>query len=522
MLTITLSREPRKDRTSTWHRSRPIRTLVSAMAFITLAAALLSACMPSEASNVGVYEFDRPLRIPSLLEPEIDADGRKVFDLTFTAGETELLPGKTSKTWGLNGTYLSPTVRASRGDEVVLNVHNQVDEPTTLHWHGMHLPARMDGGPHQMIDPGETWSPNWTIDQPAASLWFHPHPHGATADHVYRGAAGMFIIDDPELDDLTIPKQYGIDDIPLIVQDKQFHPDGSLDFSDKAMSNLGILGNEILVNGTHSPVFEARTSLVRFRILNASNARVYNFTFDDERRFATIASDTGLLETPVPMTELLLSPGERAEIVVEIEPDDDVMLRSVEPEMNLDFWNERADGGRDSFDILRISGAESLAESKPLPDRLVTVERLDPADAVVTRTFSLDGTSRVNDQEMDMRRIDEVVEVDTTEIWEIRNGSGATHNFHIHLIHFQILDIDGQAPPRHLQGWKDTVFIPRGRTVRVIAEFKDYADPEVPYMYHCHMLEHEDNGMMGQFVVVEPGISVPKYLDIDDVEHASH
>jgi FtsP/CotA-like multicopper oxidase with cupredoxin domain len=115
-----------------------------------------------------------------------------------------------------------------------------------------------------------------------------------------------------------------------------------------------------------------------------------------------------------------------------------------------------------------------------------------------------------------MDRIDEVVEVDTTEIWEITNASGMVHNFHIHLIHFQVLDIDGEAPPEHMRGWKDTVFIPRGSTVRLIAEFKDYADPDVPYMYHCHILRHEDRGMMGQFVVIEPGTEVPSHIDVDE------
>ena len=470
-------------------------------------------------SNVGERDFENPLQIPPLLEPEIDADGRKTFDLTFMQGETELLPGTTTETWGLNGSHLAPTIRADRGDDVQIDVHNELDETTTLHWHGMHLPARMDGGPHQMIHPGETWSPHWTIDQPAASLWFHPHMHGETAEHVYRGAAGMFIIDDPERDPQSLPSSYGIDDVPLIVQDKQFNSDGSLDFSTPMFSNLGMLGDEILVNGTHTPRFEAQTSLVRFRVLNGSVARIYDFGFEDERDFWIIGSDTGLLESPVEADRLLLSPGERAEIVVPVDPGDDVMLQSFAPDLGMGAWNERFNGGNDSFDILRLVAADDLTIAPELPEALGVIDRPDESDVAATREFSLSSSSSINNDSMEMERIDEVVEVDTTEIWEISNDHGMIHSFHIHLIHFLILDIDGDEPPPHLSGWKDTVLVPPGSTVRIIAEFKDYTDPDVPYMYHCHILQHEDRGMMGQFVVVEPGNEVSSRIDHDHDDH---
>jgi FtsP/CotA-like multicopper oxidase with cupredoxin domain len=489
--------------------------LVTALG-ISSAILTLAACGSLSAeSNLGENEFDHPLQVPPLLEPKIDDRGVKHFDLSFGEGTSELITGTSTQTWGLNGPYLSPTIRADRGDDVQIHVHNGLDEVTTLHWHGMHLPARMDGGPHQMIHPDQTWSPHWTINQPAATLWFHPHLHGATAEHVYRGAAGMFIIDDPVLESLGLPTDYGIDDIPLIVEDKKFHSDGSLDFSDSPMSNLGLLGDEILVNGTHTPFFEAQRSLVRFRILNASVARIYDFGFDDDRPFAVIGSDTGLLEEPAELNRIMLSPGERAEIVVQIEPGDDVMLRSFAPDLGMDFWNERVNGGDDTFEILRVTGSPDITPSPELPSRLVEIERLHEADAVATRSFSLDSSASINGHSMEMNRIDEIVEVDTTEIWEISNDHGMIHSFHIHLIHFLILDIDGEAPPAHLSGWKDTVLVPRGSTVRVIAEFNDYADPDVPYMYHCHILRHEDRGMMGQFVVVEPGTIVPERIKFE-------
>jgi blue copper oxidase len=147
-------------------------------------------------SNAGQLKFENELDIPPLAKSSTDEAGRKVFELKLQQGTAEFLPGKPTQTWGVNGPHLGPTLRAERGDTVQMWVTNGLPETTTLHWHGMHLPAAADGGPHQMIEPRDTWSPSWTIDQPAATLWYHPHLMGQTEDHVYRGLAGMFLIDD--------------------------------------------------------------------------------------------------------------------------------------------------------------------------------------------------------------------------------------------------------------------------------------------------------------------------------------
>jgi len=453
-------------------------------------------------SNLGRVDFSQPLAIPPLLESTIDQDGRKVFDLRFEAATTELMPGIATPTWGLNGSYLAPTVRASRGDEVVMNVTNGVDESTTLHWHGMHLPGVMDGGPHQMIEPGETWQPTWQIDQPAASLWFHPHLHGETAEQVYRGAAGMFIVDDEAADALDLPDTYGVDDIPLIVQDKQFHGDGSLDTAGRPMSSVGILGDEILVNGTHGSVLEATTTLVRFRVLNASNARVYDLGFTDDREFSVIATDGGLLPEPLSTRRVQVSPGERAEIVVRIDPGERAMLRSFGADLGMDFYSERFNGADDTFDILRIDAADELDASSRIPERLADLDAPDTDDAAATRSFRLSGNSRINGERMDMNRIDETVTVGTTEVWEVE-ASGGPHSFHPHGVSFLVLDINGEPPPPLLRGWKDTVQLRSGDTYRIVARFEHVAESTAPYMFHCHILEHEDNGMMGQFTVTD-------------------
>jgi FtsP/CotA-like multicopper oxidase with cupredoxin domain len=453
-------------------------------------------------STVGDLSFANALRIPPLAEPTIAPDGTKVFDLRFTAGQTDIVDDGPSETWGLNGTYLGPTLRANAGDTVRVDVTNGVDEPTTLHWHGMHLPAAMDGGPHQLVDPGATWSPSWTVDQPAATLWYHPHLHGETADQVYRGAAGMFLVDDPAAAP-DLPDTYGVDDVPLIVQDKSFDGDGDLDTGERLFSPVGFLGDTIVVNGTVNPHLDVTTERVRFRLLNASNARVYDFGFADDRTFQQVASDAGLLERPYETDRVQLSPGERAEIVVDVDPGETAVLRSFAPDLDVPVF-ERFAGGDDSFDVLELRAADTLAPSPAVPDTLVTIDRPDPDDAARTREFRL-GDGAINGDRMDMDRVDQVVTVDTTEIWEISNTDGNPHSFHPHLVHFAVLDVDGESSPPELAGWKDTVYVPPSTTIRIIARFEDHADPTTPYMFHCHVLRHEDRGMMGQFLMVEPG-----------------
>jgi blue copper oxidase len=494
------------------HRRRRLllRLLIGAIALglvAVLGLAGLAAWLWSRAdmSNVGQLGFRNELKIPPLLEPRLDGAGRKVFDLQLQTGTSELLPGKPTETWGANGTYLGPTLRATRGDEVAINVANDLPEPTTIHWHGMHLPAAADGGPHQPIQPHTTWSPSWRIDQPAATLWYHPHPHGRTEDHVYRGVAGLFLLEDPEAGALPLPKQYGVDDIPVILQDKRFNRDGNLDFGEPPFSSIGRLGSEMLVNGTHDPHLDITSQRVRFRLLNASTARSYHLGFADDRPFDLVATDGGLLEHPHRTTRVPLSPGERAEIVADFRPGERVVLRSFEPDLGLDGFQARFAGGQDTFDLVQIRAGAMLTRSPELSDRLVGHERLDEADAVQTRRFELNGSSRINGLRMDLGRIDQAVTVDTIELWEVDNRSGNLHNFHVHGVQFKVAAYQGGPPPPHLAGWKDTVLVPSGSTVRLLVRFPGYADPVLPYMFHCHLLRHEDDGMMGQFVVVQPG-----------------
>lgn len=451
--------------------------------------------------TVGQVDFRNRLHIPPLAE-STQRGGVTVFDLTAQAGQSAIVPGGEADTWGLNGPILGPTLRARRGESVQVNVTNQLDEATTLHWHGMHLPAVADGGPHQMIAPGDTWSPSWKINQPAATLWYHPHPHGETERHIYKGLGGLFILDDDPETALSLPRNYGVDDIPVIIQDKTFDDRGRL--VETSRRDNGMIGDTILVNGTAGPVLDVTAQRTRLRLLNASTARSYSFGFSDDREFAMIASDGGLLREPVPLTRILLTPGERAEIIVEMSAGEEVTLRSYPQELGLSNSRSRSTGATDTLDILLLQASGSLAASAALPAQLVSIAPLEASSAVETREFEL-RNNRINRESMDMNRIDEVVTVDTTEIWEVWNGHRQPHNFHVHDVQFQILHIDGRDPSPELSGWKDTVYLPPDVRFRLIMRFTEYTDPTVPYMYHCHLLWHEDEGMMGQFVVVEPG-----------------
>ena len=462
------------------------------------------ALSPGAGDDGGGEAFATPLAIPPLAEAKV-AGGVRSYTLEARSGLTELLPGVDFRTMGYNGTFLGPTLRAARGETVRVAVTNGLTTPTTAHWHGMCLPAAQDGTPHQSISRGETWTAEWTVEQPAATLWYHPHPHGQTEEQVVRGLAGMFLIDD-DADSAAagLPSEYGVDDIPLILQDVAVASGGRAE-GGRTQAPVGRLGNTVLVNGTHQAHFSASTPLVRLRVLNASSARCYNLGLKGGGRLWLVGTDGGLVPDPTALERVLLSPGERAEVLVELAPGADVVLRSFAHDLGMSSGDEQLGGARDEFDLLRISGPAGGVVAS-VPASLPAAAAADLPEGATVRTFDL-GEKSINGATMAMDRIDLSVPAGAVELWRVGNSSDRAHNFHIHGVQFRVRSVtgnDGAGMAAQL-GWKDTVLVRPGESVELVVPFGQHADPDVPYMYHCHLLWHEDQGMMGQFTVVEPG-----------------
>jgi FtsP/CotA-like multicopper oxidase with cupredoxin domain len=434
------------------------------------------------------------LRIPPLYAPEVQ-DGTRTYNLVLQQGQFQFVPGQPVPTLGINGSYLGPTLRAKQGDLVALDVANRLGEATTLHWHGMHVPAAMDGGPHQIIAPDGEWHPRFAIRQRAATLWYHSHLMGMTRQQVTRGLAGMFILDDDNLAQDALPHTYGVDDLPLILQDDVF--DGGPQFGPALPA---------LVNGSLAPSFTTAQPRLRLRVLNASAQRLFVLGFADDRTFYQVASDGGLLPAPVPLTRLQIGPAERAELVVDLAP-----LEPAQPSPPALLQHFRRGGADTLLSIAPADPSGEVAALPPLPAQLNAVDRLSPDLAAVTRDFVLGGGGglrTINGHAM--ASMDDVHDMANTlrvrlgdvEVWNVINTTRQTHLFHVHDVQFQILDRSRAALAANEMGRKDTVVVNPGETVRIIMRFADYADPEAPYMFHCHILQHEDQGMMGQFVVV--------------------
>lgn len=473
-----------------------------AVTALPLAALSTWVYMTSDTSNRETVRFEAPLHIP----PLIDQQGDVPIDLELREGRTELLPGKPADTWGINGDYLGPTIRTRPGATLSIDVHNHLPETTSMHWHGAELPAVADGGPHQPIDPGATWTATFSVEQPPATLWYHPHPHGATAKHVYRGLSGLLIIAD---DEQSLPHTYGVDDIPLIIQDRKFADDGALTMDDDDWvtggSMVGVLGSDILVNGTWGPTQRITSELTRFRLLNGSNARIYNLRFDPDKPFHVISTDSGFLPEPVEVDGYRLSPGERVEIVARFEPGERSRLVSSDVDLGAFFVVERLAGGDDTFDLVEFHAADALEPAPDLPETLPARPPVATTADTTRREFELGDFNTINGKAMDMQRIDLVVPSGQTETWVVRNGSMNPHNFHIHNASFSIVEVDGGPVGPEFAGRKDTVYCPPGSSVTLAVEFGQYTDETYPYMAHCHLLIHEDTGMMMQFLMVEPG-----------------
>lgn len=415
-----------------------------------------------------------------------------------------------------------------------MNVNNTLTgngNSTTMHWHGLHLPAMDDGGPHQLILQNTTWSPSFQILNNAGTYWYHPHGEGKTDLHVSRGLAGMIIIRDSAERALNLPRTYGVDDFPLIVQTKSFDVLNQIAVS-TAYDTVP------MVNGTIDPYVTMPAQVVRLRLLDGASDRSFMFGFSNNMTFYQIATDGGLIDTSLAMNRLRLSNGERAEVLIDLSAmqGDTVYLMSYGSELPNgimgadsvgDAMNQVPDyysnylNGADFNLLMIIVGAPTANPVTTIPTALVPVPQINIASATVNRTIVFDTLSEqftqpnlaegpfAFDREFfDMDSINQVVYLNDTEIWTLINLTQVSHPFHIHDIQFQIVDINGGPVPAYEQGWKDVVLVPAGDTVRFITTFSDFADDSVPFMYHCHLLHHEDDGMMASFIVIDTLTSV--------------
>jgi blue copper oxidase len=446
------------------------------------------------------------------------AASRHAVNLKAMSARHAFIAGKPARTYGYSAPILGPVVRLRRGDEVEMVVENHLDAATTVHWHGLLVPGENDGGPQRIIQPGERWRPVLKIDQPAATIWFHPHPHGDTARQIYMGLAAMMIVDDGSDARLGLPRTFGVDDLPLILQDRQFDSDGSIEYENKALGPLdiayGVRGDTVIVNGAFAPVARVPAGLVRLRLLNAANAQNFELRFSDQRTFHVIASDGGFLPAPVAVKKLIISPAERYEVLVDFADRKTVMLETGPDEQMGIFGRLAPDASADYVAIVRFEPAATTPVIKALPTRLIEPPTADPTSAVRRRQLVLNSglcASRseasphgemasvigINGKPFDMGRIDIETKLGTAEIWQI-TSIGMAHPFHVHGALFRVLSIEGEPPPAHLGGWKDTLLVED--KAELLVAFNRPATRAHPFMYHCHILEHEDAGLMGQYV----------------------
>ncbi|HWI49747.1 MAG TPA: multicopper oxidase domain-containing protein, partial [Rummeliibacillus sp.] len=431
---------------------------------------------------------ENELTFPHVLKPDQKTNNSISYTIRAQQGTTEIFDGVKTETYGYNGSFLGPVIRMQKGMNVTIHLVNDLKEDTTFHWHGLEIPGNEDGGPHKVLKPGETQTIQFTVKQVAATLWFHPHPMHETGKQVFKGLAGLLYIVDKNSETLNIPKTYGVDDLPIILQDKTFTEDKQLDY-DKVMNEDGTTGDTLLINGVVDPKLTVDRKKVRLRILNGSNMRSYTLHFNNEMEFQQIASDGGFLNKPNTTKSIEIAPAERAEVIVD--------LTKVKR-------NEVSLVNEDNKTILPIhlKGKVNNSKTTETAKQLNSIGTTDEMkNKKVTKTIKLAGMMNnvtINNKKFDPNRIDFTQKQNETEIWEIENVKdtmgGMNHPFHIHGTQFQVISIDGKEPPANLSGLKDTISLKPGQKAKIAVKFTQKGI----YMYHCHILEHEDNGMMGQ------------------------
>lgn len=443
-------------------------------------------------------EMERqPLPIPPILEPTLQTNKNTHYHITAQKGQTTYFPDIESPSKGYNGDLLGPIMQLRKGKNITITTENKLDEPTTYHWHGLMLPDTADGGPMRVVEAGEQTKVHFKVQNEASTCWFHPHTYQISPRQVYQGMAGLVYIEDENSDRLQskLPHEHGVDDVPLIVQDRYFTDEGIIDY-DAVSSIDGTRGNHLLLNGALMTKFKTNKRFLRLRILNASNRTNFKFELSDQNQFFQIASDGGFLNYPLGMTSLILGVAERAEIVI------DLKESSTDP-LHLMI---------NDFKALEINRAEQLIENVDfsymisLREDLLNIIHPEEVKEFPFHHIIFQGTDErvaVNGRKYELGRIDETYQKNQYYVWRIINQKddleNMPHPFHAHDTQFRILARDGKLPYKNEMGYKDTLLVNKGESVDVLVKFPNTGI----FMHHCHNLEHQEHGMMTHFEVTE-------------------
>jgi bilirubin oxidase len=470
-----------------------------------LAVAVLSAA-PGMGAKPTAFEADAPatqtaetFTSPPVLKNASDKPGVVDLDLTAAPSRVEMVPGKPTTAWAYNGTVPGPTIELHEGDTVTIHFHNKLAQTTTVHWHGLHIPAGADGSPLNPVLPGA--SADYTFKIPAGTAgtyWYHPHPDMTTTEQVAKGLYGALVVlpARPSEDPLA-----GIRDRLLILSDNRFKPDGSVDLPDHMSpeghvdAENGREGNVLFVNGQTMPVISVRPGeLQRLRIINSSAARIYRLAIPGQK-LIHVGSDGGLFATPREEDELLVANSERVEILVRGgAPGSRVVLQTLpydryDPHTRPADWNQ-------PHDLLELrTSTDAPVPAMTVPTALRVIQAIDTKLVAARRTLVF-SQGLINGKAMDMKRVDVSARLNTTEIWQVENVVAMDHPFHLHGFRFQVIDRDGVPEP--YVSWKDSVNVPKHGKVRVAVRFEDFPGR---WMFHCHILDHEDMGMMGILLI---------------------
>jgi FtsP/CotA-like multicopper oxidase with cupredoxin domain len=442
-----------------------------------------------------------PMATRELLPPYVTKSAFGSLSLTAAAGNYDLGAGPQSGGLLFNQSWPSPTLRVNQGEVFDLTLNNQLSEPTIVHWHGLTPPADMDGHPNSAIAAGSNRPYLFTINNRAGTYWYHPHPHERTAYQVYYGLAGFLLVSDGQDAARGLPT--GARDLPLLLADKRL-TGGTLQYAPSMGEMMsGFLGNAVLVNGRLAPVLAVEPAIVRLRLLNGSNARILNPAFADGRSFWLVGTDAGLLSAPVAVTSVLLAPGERVEVLLDLRGSSGQNVDFVSAAFTINAPSPASAPAQGSgFDLMRFQ--VTLPLSGP-PGEIPTAFEPVPPPPILSgpvRLFQLTQSGPqhfINGLVYDIGRVDFSAAQGRPEIWRFVNAGNQPHPMHVHAAHFRVLSRTGSALPTDA-GLKDTVLVRVGESVDVSLRF------DVPglFLVHCHNLEHEDNGMMLNFTVDPP------------------